>query len=262
MSLSNKFTVVERPTFKILCKVLMQFFVSEFLNSMILLIKKNRIYEFDEVKYNGINLGSSSACPKRWIGISGGITIFFTNLPLPLLQIIFPFTSRSKKMAFREFKENIQEAKILHHNLYYSIPFRDAVVSNVFSSHFFEHLTPETAKFVACEAYRVLKPGGLIRITVPSLDTAVGRMKEAIQSYENGNQEGVRQYLTEKYVRLTDTFSHHRNMYNFNTLSQLLRDCGFENIVERTSGNGEIPEVEILDTRKGLFVEAIKPGDK
>ena len=161
MSSTKQFTVIERPTFKIIGHLLLKFLVIEILNSILLLLKKKQTYEFDAVTYRGINLGSSSSCPKGWIGLSGGITIFLQNLPLPVWRVIFPFTSRSKRMTFNEFKENIRRSRIIHHNLYFGIPFRDESVSNVFSSHFFEHLTSETGKYVASEAFRVLKPGVL-----------------------------------------------------------------------------------------------------
>lgn len=51
--------------------------------------------------------------------------------------------------------------------LCYGLPFETSSVESVISHHFMEHLTGKA--FTACmdEIYRILKPGGIARITVP-----------------------------------------------------------------------------------------------
>jgi predicted SAM-dependent methyltransferase len=55
-------------------------------------------------------------------------------------------------------------------NLLEGFPFADRSFDVVYSSHVLEHFTPQQAKFLLQEAYRVLKPQGIIRIVVPDLE--------------------------------------------------------------------------------------------
>lgn len=254
----EKFKVIERRGTKKIISIFFKFLMTDTINSFLLLLKKNRKYSFDDTKYHGINLGSSTTSPQGWIGISGGITILFLNLPGFVLRFIYPLSSRSKKTPFSEFYKKVKSSRIMHHNLFYGIPFKNDVVSNVFTSHFFEHLSYDSAIFLAMESYRVLKPGGMFHIVVPSLNSDVNKLKQAIQEYDNGNPAAAREFLTEPYVDLTDPFSHHRYMYDFDDMKILLEKAGFRNITQVERYKGAMPNIQPLENRPGLIVEAVK----
>ena len=260
LSKPPKSTVAPRNTFKQLLKRLLLFFSVEFFNSVVLLMKKTRTYKFDPSKFNGLNIGSSTICPPNWLGISGGITIFFINLPKALLWILFPLSSRSKRQTWTEFKKSIKALNVVHHDLCFGIPFKNESIPNIFSSHFFEHLTDETAVFIANECFRVLKPGGMIRIIVPSLQNEATRMKKALEDYAVGNPDGLQSFSTEEYQAHTDPYGHHRYMYDYNLMRNLLNNAGFNPISEKQLGQGDFPDLEELETRGGLVVEACKPS--
>jgi predicted SAM-dependent methyltransferase len=50
-----------------------------------------------------------------------------------------------------------------------TFPFPDAHFDRVFSEHMIEHITYPEGKFMLSECFRVLKPGGRIRISTPNL---------------------------------------------------------------------------------------------
>ena len=52
-----------------------------------------------------------------------------------------------------------------------TFPYADNTLKYAYSSHFFEHIDDNTAKNLFSETYRVLEPGGVFRITVPSMTT-------------------------------------------------------------------------------------------
>jgi predicted SAM-dependent methyltransferase len=54
-------------------------------------------------------------------------------------------------------------------NLLNGFPFPDRFFDVVYSSHVLEHFTKDQAWFLLQEAYRVLKPQGIVRIVVPDL---------------------------------------------------------------------------------------------
>lgn len=53
-------------------------------------------------------------------------------------------------------------------NLAKGIPFPDGSVQNIYSSHFFEHLTYEQSQVLLGECLRVMAPGGRFSICVPN----------------------------------------------------------------------------------------------
>jgi predicted SAM-dependent methyltransferase len=53
-------------------------------------------------------------------------------------------------------------------------PFEDSVFHYAFTEHMIEHVSFESAMFMLRECYRVLKTGGVIRITTPNLASIVG----------------------------------------------------------------------------------------
>lgn len=63
------------------------------------------------------------------------------------------------------------------------MPFPDGIIEIVYSSHAIEHFTDKGAENFMREAFRVLKPGGLIRITCPDADLAVRAIMQDDPTY-------------------------------------------------------------------------------
>lgn len=53
------------------------------------------------------------------------------------------------------------------------LPIRDASVLAAYSSHVFEHLKDEHIRFILTDVYRVLSPGGYLRVSCPNIDLYV-----------------------------------------------------------------------------------------
>ena len=61
------------------------------------------------------------------------------------------------------------DEQLLRHGRREAMAVRDGSADAVNSEHFIEHLTLDEARVYLSEAYRVLRPGGLIRTTTPNL---------------------------------------------------------------------------------------------
>lgn len=57
-------------------------------------------------------------------------------------------------------------------------PFSDDSISFIYSSHFFEHVSDETALNLLKESFRVLKPGGVFRMVVPDFALFLKKYRE------------------------------------------------------------------------------------
>jgi predicted SAM-dependent methyltransferase len=62
------------------------------------------------------------------------------------------------------------DGKVNYHDLRQPLRFADNTFDAVDAAHVIEHLTPEEGKRFADEIYRVLKPGGVCRISTPDLE--------------------------------------------------------------------------------------------
>ena len=230
----------------------------EVVNPLLLHAKKQRRYVFNG-SYIGINLGCGMDNPSKWLGIDGGVYVLLQKVPVPILKLVSRFTETQKKYSVEEYIQKIRGGDFLHHELDYGIPFDDNCIPAIFSSHFFEHITQMDANRLLRECFRVLKPGGTIRVVVPSLDEEVARIRQAVRQYEAGDVSAIQAFVTSNGVGYTNKYDNHRWMYNFAEMREALRRAGFVQITEVRFRQGRIPEVEKLDTRGGIFVEASKP---
>lgn len=111
----------------------------------------------------------------------------------------------------------------------------DETFNYVFSEHLFEHLTYPQALNMLAESYRVLKPGGIIRIATPDLRFLIGLYqdpektihKEYIEySAEKGGLPASPVYVINRF----HTTWGHQIIYDKETLENLLVNTGFKNI--------------------------------
>jgi predicted SAM-dependent methyltransferase len=67
---------------------------------------------------------------------------------------------------------------VLQRNLIKGIPFPDNSFEVVYHSQVLEHIPKEAAPFFISECYRVLKPGGVLRIVCPDLENLMDEYKK------------------------------------------------------------------------------------
>ena len=230
----------------------------EFLNPFLLKIRRKKRIEIKD-GIRGINLGCGFDNPENWLGLDGGASLWLIKKsPKFLLRRFFKNFNMSESIEFDEYVQKVRSVKFVYYDIRFGLPFKDSSVPNVFSSHFIEHLTRKDTQKLLGECFRVMKAKGIIRIVVPSLDEQVESITRALEEYNKGRIEPIQEYVTRKESGYLDSFSGHKWMYNFKEMSEMLAEAGFSDIREYDFKTGRIPDVEKLDCREGLIVEAIK----
>jgi predicted SAM-dependent methyltransferase len=80
------------------------------------------------------------------------------------------------------------QPEVMAWDLTRGLPFEDETFDVVYHSHFLEHLSKLQAPKLLRECYRVLRPGGILRVAVPDLEQTVRAYLEALQTAIHASQ--------------------------------------------------------------------------
>jgi len=114
-------------------------------------------------------------------------------------------------------------------------PFPDASFDHIFSEHLFEHLTYPQAINMLKESYRVLKPGGVMRVATPNLRFLLGLYQDPENplhkryieyTAKNGNLPPTAVFVINRF----HTAWGHQIVYDKETLTTLLEQAGFKDV--------------------------------
>jgi SAM-dependent methyltransferase len=199
--------------------------------------------------------------------------------------------------AQRQERLNRIDPAIIRWDLRKGIPFEQNSFNVVYHSHFLEHIDPQHAPGLLKECYRVLKPGGILRVVVPDLELLAREYLLAVEAVDadrpaatklhhqaiaNLFDQMVRREATgareqtasvrwiERKIRggSADTGELHRWMYDRHSLGQLLTQTGFRTLQRQSASTSMVhgwTEFQ-LDTNpdgsvcksESLFMEAVK----
>lgn len=138
-------------------------------------------------------------------------------------------------------------------------PFEDGSLHYIFSEHVIEHLTYDEGKGMFAEAYRVLAPGGKMRISTPNLT-------KFIDLFDEKPSEAAKAYLTGKVawhqwpkepnpaaiiLNLQMSSWGHKFMYDLETLGGALTRAGFINVQTSEENISNDEHLRDLEERDG-----------
>jgi predicted SAM-dependent methyltransferase len=110
-------------------------------------------------------------------------------------------------------------------------PFADGTARAINSEHFIEHVDRDAGRRYLREAFRVLRPGGVIRTSTPDLrglcQLYLAADPEALATHHaHGYEAATHADLLNNYVYLPG----HSYIYDEERLRSVLTDCGFVDI--------------------------------
>jgi predicted SAM-dependent methyltransferase len=198
-----------------------------------------------------VNIGCGLICLPGWVNIDGSLNALLGSRRFKLInRILYSLSGSSAYYSFSEYNRVIQECGLTFSDIRQGLPLQPQKTSFIFCCHFLEHLNQDDAKVFLKRCKESLKSGGSIRILVPDLDVAFkmyqsGQSKEMLEAFF---------YTSNRY-----DFSYHKYNYNFEILSEFLKEAGFTSILRCEFKKGLCPDIDVLDAypEHSLIVEAI-----
>lgn len=212
-----------------------------------------------------INVGCGDTPTRGWRNFDNSPSLRLAKMPfLPEFLQRLGLLDSPQYRFIRFAREN----EIEYGDATQGLPLQEASCDVVYSSHMLEHLDRDGAGQFLKEAFRVLRPGGVIRIAVPDLK------RQVAQYNESGDADA---FLEATYLcalrprsfaqRLRLMLAGPRNhqwMYDGNSVSRLLQKHGFVKAEVMPAGQTMVHEAEPLDLQEraseSVYVEAEKPS--
>lgn len=160
--------------------------------------------------------------------------------------------------------ESFRKGRVINHNVTEGLPFTDSSVISLYSSHFIEHLNFTEGKNFLKEGYRVLKPGGIIRIVCPDLTIWLDKLtaKEVDRDFFNTYKQFVdidyfENYLYSEVDNLKTKFQvfnsmilnwEHKWMWEYESFKLELENIGYKNIKKCSLYEGKMERLKEIES--------------
>jgi len=155
-------------------------------------------------------------------------------------------------------------------NLMHRWPFAADSVAAIYGGEVFEHFTHAEGLRFLTESFRVLAPGGVLRLRVPDNYTF---WKNYVREFEDcrtrdpadwddRHSRWVEMFFREICVKrqLVGSYGHfHKWAYDEISLSLAFRAAGFTDVERMDYHDSRIASVEAVEVRNNLIIEGIKP---
>lgn len=213
-----------------------------------------------------LNLGCGLRTHPSWINVDGSWNATLAKHPT------LRKTLSSLRLMPPDKAQIPWSREIFVHDIRKPLPFANGCAEAVYASHVLEHLYREEGQQLIRECFRVLSPGGIVRIVVPDIKTIVREYQGERPFGELAPRErslppadllnerllmrwpspSKRHFLYRIYESWQD-FHSHKWMYDEQSLTSLLCSVGFVDVQSRTYAESLIPNIaEIEDSSRIL----------
>jgi len=211
-----------------------------------------------------VNLASGPASTNSWINFDSGL--------LPLLSKFPALRRLLLRLGLLSEFYNEDWPKIRLVDISRELPLSDNSVDFVYCSQALEHFEYWQTENILGEMYRILKPGGIVRVSVPDIDKMVQLYLEENKDNPSdaarnlnllwwGHEKDVK---PENFlIKLSHHFIRpHQWQYNKASMEELLKKVDFRKITLRSFRRGRVPGLKGVELEihrdHSLFLEAQK----
>jgi SAM-dependent methyltransferase len=224
------------------------------------------------MEYQKLHLGCGLNTPPDWLNVDGSWNARLAKYPL-LRRMV-----RSIGIIPREQLDIPWDAHIFTHDVRLPLPFENGAFQCVYASHLLEHLYLAEGKRLLTECFRVIKPGGVLRMVVPDLKSLIEEYGAAGSSNDglkdracrfnekllmHGSQPASGNIFRRLYASLND-FHTHKWMYDAAALIECFQGAGFAEVLEMACNESRIQGIEGIEDPgrvlhgAGICVEGIR----
>lgn len=152
----------------------------------------------------------------------------------------------------------------LDHDISNPLPFASNSASFIYNEHVIEHFDVRTGIKILQECYRILKPGGVLRIATPDLEIIMGYYTNSFREWRedlyikesDGNCIETRCEMVNFRFRECG----HKYIYDTEEITRRLNEAGFRRIKRVDCLKSDYPELQNIESRREscMIVEATK----
>jgi predicted SAM-dependent methyltransferase len=213
-----------------------------------------------ETRLVKLNLGCGHLHPAGWVNVDGSHRAWLASKLSWLDRLLVALWILSPT----EFNSSTVYARLDRR-----FPWADDSADVIYMGGTLEHFIPQQGEHVLRECYRVLKPGGILRINVPD-NARFWRqyLKEFDQMRARPRAEWtldhtrwIEMFFRDICVRrpwLGSMGHYHKWMYDEISLIKTLEQIGFCEVTALPSFQSRIPDITAVEERDDLNVEATK----
>jgi predicted SAM-dependent methyltransferase len=202
-----------------------------------------------------LNLGCGSQIADGWVNVDYALGARLMKIP--------PFALLNRHLRFFSME---WDDRIFIHDLRKRFPWSNGSADAIYSSHTLEHLTKGDGRNFLGECFRVLRPGGVLRIVVPDLEAYIAKYRnqelDADDFLINLDVLSDRTGGFFKRLLLPYISYPHQCMYDTRRLIQIMHESGF-NAEPKEPFESGIEDIHVIEredrTVDAVIVEGLKP---
>jgi predicted SAM-dependent methyltransferase len=214
-----------------------------------------------------VNLGCGQSPTPGWVNFDSSPSVRLARIPQAptLLSWASGWLLSKDQLAF---VECIRNYAIAYGDGTKGLPLASGSCRVVYASHVLEHFAAPQVHVFLKEVFRILAPGGILRLAVPDLQIYIDayqsssdadQLIHSLNFFPPDQQGRVRRWLS----LLSGNRTLHQWVYNDVSLGRTLVGSGFVNPVKLEPGETTIPDSGLLNLREraweSLYMEAVKP---
>jgi predicted SAM-dependent methyltransferase len=196
-----------------------------------------------------LNIGCGTSGIVGWCNIDNSPTVLLSRIPL----------------GRRLFRTPAWPHDVRRINAIRGLPFADSSVSYIYSSHLLQGLIYRDSLVLIKEGFRVLRPGGVLRIAVPDLEQVIKDYladRDVLASHKLMSRLSPKGSTIRDLLRKGRGYGGYQQMFDRRSLTHLFSEAGFKNSEVCGFKQSLIPEIDAIEVEQrkneSLYVEASK----